>query len=60
VNRLDEEEAWRTLGLQPGAGRDEILRAHKRLMQKVHPDRGGNDHLAAKVNAARDLLLGDR
>ena len=52
-----EEEAWQLLGLQPGASRDDIVRAHKRLIQKLHPDRGGNDYLAAKLNAARDLLL---
>lgn len=57
-SQLTEEEAWQLLGLQPGAAREEIIQAHKRLIQKLHPDRGGNDYLAAKLNAARDLLLG--
>lgn len=53
----NDEEAWQILGLQAGANREDIIKAHKRLMQKLHPDRGGNDYLAAKVNAARDQLL---
>ena len=44
-------------GLEKGASRDDIVSAHKRLIQKLHPDRGGNDYLAAKVNAAKDQLL---
>lgn len=52
------EEALQILGLQEGASREDILYAHKRLIQKLHPDRGGNDYLAAKVNAAKDTLLG--
>lgn len=55
---ITEEEAWQLLGLEPNANREEIIQAHKRLIQKVHPDRGGNDYLAAKLNAARDFLLG--
>lgn len=55
---VTESEAWQLLGLEPGASREDIILAHKRLMQKLHPDRGGNDYLAAKLNAARDLLLG--
>ena len=55
--QLSEEEAWQLLGLEPGAPREDIIQAHKRLIQKLHPDRGGNDYLAAKLNAARDLLL---
>ena len=54
---LTEHDALQLLGLKPGASREEIIRAHKRLMQKLHPDRGGNDYLASQINAARDLLL---
>lgn len=54
---MSEQEALAVLGLQPGASRADILAAHRRLMQKLHPDRGGNDYLAAQVNRARDRLL---
>jgi len=57
-SRLTKDEAWQLLGLKPGASREDIIKAHKSLIQKLHPDRGGNDYLAAKLNAARDLLLG--
>lgn len=57
-SEITEDEAWQLLGLESSASREEIIQAHKRLIQKVHPDRGGNDYLAAKLNAARDLLLG--
>ncbi|MGD9660442.1 MAG: molecular chaperone DnaJ [Porticoccaceae bacterium] len=54
---MTEEEALQILGLEPGASRDAINKSHKRLIQKLHPDRGGNEYLAAKVNAARDRLI---
>lgn len=55
--QLSKVEALDILGLKPQATRDEIIAAHKRLMQKAHPDRGGNDWLASRINAAKDTLL---
>ncbi len=58
ASHLNIDEARQILGVQDTATREEIIKAHKRLIQKLHPDRGGNDYLAAKVNAAKDLLTG--
>ncbi len=51
------EEALNILGLNGSPTKEDILKAHKRLIHKLHPDRGGSDFLAARVNQARDVLL---
>lgn len=55
---MNKDEAYRVLGIQPDSSDDEIKQAHRRLIQKLHPDRGGSDYLAAKINQAKDVLLG--
>lgn len=57
---MTEAEACDILGVKPGCAREDVIAAHRKLMQKVHPDRGGNDYLAAKLNEARDILIGKR
>lgn len=58
-SEISREEAYRVLGLNPGASKEAIIQAHRRLMQKLHPDRGGSDYLAAEINRAKAILLGN-
>lgn len=54
---MSRVEALKVLGLEEGAKEDEIRAAHRRLIQQTHPDKGGTNYLAAKINEAKDVLL---
>ncbi|SRR5579862_3407567 len=56
--QMPADEALKVLGLNSGASSEEVRAAHKRLMMQNHPDRGGSDYLASKINEAKDVLLG--
>lgn len=54
---MTETLALEILGLDGGANKEQVIKAHRSLMQKMHPDRGGSDYLAQKINAAKDFLI---
>jgi hypothetical protein len=56
-SKLEIDEAYAILGLQTGASKEEVVKAHRSMIQKVHPDRGGSDYLAAQINEAKDRII---
>ena len=57
VKVTSKDEAYKILGLDFDATKDDIISAHKELIRKNHPDKGGSDYLSSKINEARDILL---
>ena len=57
ASEMDESQALAVLGLDGAASKEDVLAAHRRLIQRLHPDRGGTDYLAATLNKAKEVLL---
>ena len=56
-SNITSKEAYKILGVEAGATREQIIDAHRKLMQKFHPDRGGTAYMAAMINDAKRVLL---
>lgn len=55
-DKMTRDQAYKILGLKPDASDEDIIAAHRKLMQKIHPDCGGSAYLAAEINIAKDIL----
>jgi len=57
LTNMSRQQAADVLGIEVNASPDDVRLAHKKLIQKIHPDRGGSELLAKQINAAKDILL---
>jgi len=58
LTEMGSKEALEVLGLKENCSKDDVKSAHKKLIKNIHPDHGGSDWLAARINRAKDILLG--
>ena len=57
---LQLSEAYELLGIDENASIDNINKAHKELITRLHPDKGGSSYLSARINEARDIIMNER
>ena len=58
--KMSLNESYKLLGIDENASKEVIIKSHKELITKLHPDKGGSSYLSAKVNEARDIILADK
>lgn len=57
ASSMSYKEAAEILGVEEDATKEQIILAHKKAMQKHHPDKGGSEVMATKINTAKAKLL---
>ena len=58
--KMSLNESYKLLGIDENASKEVIIKSHKELIRKLHPDKGGSSYLSARVNEARDIILADK
>tara|TARA_B100000927_G_scaffold208843_1_gene169769 strand:- start:30 stop:497 length:468 start_codon:yes stop_codon:yes gene_type:complete len=58
--KMSLKESYELLGIDENASLEDIIKSHKELIRKLHPDKGGSSYLSARVNEARDIILANK